>query len=296
MRGADLKSRPIAPIQPPEARALRAGRFTDEAGTQQMDIALVGGLVMAFLSIIVSTLMDGNSFGPLMGPSSFVLVFFGAIGSAMSTLDKTDLSRVVPSVKKALKRATFDNSSTVTMLAQLADVARREGILALESRLQDIDEGFLRKGAQLILDGVDSDRVEETLIIQMESTQARHKQMIVFHEAVAGYLPTVGMTGTVIGLINMLGNLDDPSQLGIGMSLALLTTLYGVIFANMAFLPIAAKLKLLMDSEQASMQVVLDGVLSIQAGMSPQMLVERLECYLPKDQQTGWPERMTQAA
>jgi chemotaxis protein MotA len=261
-----------------------------------MDIALIAGLLLAFLSIIVSTLMDGNSFGPLIGPSSFVLVFFGAIGSAMTMLDKSEFGRIHASVLKAVRGAVFDNSATVTMMAQLADVARREGVLALESRLDDIDDEFLRKGTQLILDGVDSDRVEETLVIQMDATEARHREMISFHETVSGYLPTFGMIGTVIGLINMLGNLSDPSQLGAGMAVALLTTLYGVLFANVLFMPVASKLKRLMECELAAMRVVLDGVLSIQAGMSPQMLVERLECYLPPAQQQGYSERMAQAA
>jgi chemotaxis protein MotA len=261
-----------------------------------MDIALIGGLVLAFLSIIVSTLIDGNSFGPLIGPSSFVLVFFGAMGSGMTSIDKSDFGRVPASFLRAVKGAVFDSSGAVTTMAQLADVARREGMLALESRLEGIDDTFLRKGTQLILDGIDSERVEETLLIQMEAVANRHKQMISFFETVGGYLPTFGMIGTVIGLINMLGNLSDPSQLGKGMAVALLTTLYGVMFANLVFMPVAGKLKKLSEAEQASMQVVLDGVLSIQAGMSPQMLVERLECYLPAAEQTGYSERMAKAA
>lgn len=261
-----------------------------------MDIALIGGLVLSLLSIVVSTLLDGNSFGPLIGPSSFVLVFFGAMGAGVTGLDKEDLSRIPKTAIKALKGATFENSQTVTMMAQLADVARREGVLALESRLDGIEDEFLRKGAQLILDGVDSEKVEEAMLIHMEAMEARHKKMIGFYEGVGGYLPTFGMIGTVIGLINMLGNLSDPSQLGAGMAVALLTTLYGVMFANMVFMPIAGKLKSLMEQEQASMKVVLDGVLSIQAGMSPQMLVERLESYLQPAEQQGYSDRMAAAA
>ena len=261
-----------------------------------MDMALIGGLVLSFLANIVSTLIDGNSFGPLIGPSSFVLVFFGALGAGMTGLNKEDLGRIPKTAIKAIKGATFENSGTVTMMAQLADVARREGVLALESRLDGIEDAFLRKGAQLILDGVDSEKVEEAMSIQMESTLSRHKLMIAFYEAVGGYLPTFGMIGTVIGLINMLGNLSDPSQLGAGMAVALLTTLYGVMFANLAFMPIAGKLKLLMEQEQTAMKVVLDGVLSIQAGMSPQMLVERLESYLPPAEQQGYSDRMAAAA
>ena len=257
-----------------------------------MDIALLGGLGLSMLAIILSTLIDGNSFGPLIGPSSFVLVFFGAIGAAMSGLEKADLAKIPKTMIKALKGEQYESSATVTTIAQLADTARREGVLALESKLEEIADPFLKKGAQLILDGVDSDRVQETLEIHMEAIEKRHKLMIAFHEAVGGYLPTFGMIGTVIGLINMLGNLSDPSQLGAGMSVALLTTLYGVMFANLLFMPIAGKLKLLNDLEMSSMQVVLDGVLSIQAGMSPQMLVERLECYLPPEEQKGYSERM----
>jgi chemotaxis protein MotA len=261
-----------------------------------MDIAMLAGLVIALLSIIVSTIMDGNSFGPLIGPSSFVLVFFGAVGCGMTVLDKADLGKVHKAAIKAFRGASFDLGPTVTAMAQMADVARREGVLALESRLETIEDPFFRKGAQLVLDGVDSERVEETLTIAMDAVEAREKVMIGFYEAVGGYMPTFGMIGTVVGLINMLGNLADPSQLGAGMAVALLTTLYGVIFANMLFLPIASKLKALLDAELASMRVVVDGLLSIQAGTSPQMLVERLESFLPSEQQVGYAERLADAA
>jgi chemotaxis protein MotA len=257
-----------------------------------MDPIIIGGLVLSLLSIVVSTIMDGNSFGPLIGPSSFVLVFFGAIGAGAMGTQLADVKRAPKGAITALKGKKFATSEMVTDLAQLADIARREGVLALESKLDGIDDAFLRKGAQLILDGVDSDRVRETLDTSIDAVDARHQSVIAFFNAVGGYMPTFGMIGTVIGLINMLGNLSDPSQLGKGMSLALLTTLYGVMFANMLALPIAAKLGRLNVLELESMQVVLDGVLAIQAGMSPQMLVERLESYLEPAEQIGYQARI----
>ncbi len=261
-----------------------------------MDVTMLGGLLLSLVAIVVSTVLDGNSFGPLIGPSSFVLVFFGALGSALMTVQKDDLGRLPKGLAKALKGGRFESSATVTTMAQLADTARREGVLALESKLEGLEDEFLRKGAQLVLDGVDSERVQDTLEIQIEAMEERHKAVIGFFEAVAGFLPTFGMIGTVIGLINMLGNLSDPSQLGIGMSLALLTTLYGVMLANMVAAPVAGKLKRLSEEEAAAMRVVLDGVLAIQAGMSPQMLVERLESYLPPEEQIGYADRVSRAA
>lgn len=257
-----------------------------------MDPLLLGGLVLSLIAIAGSTLMDGNSFGPLIGPSSFVLVFFGAIGAALMAFRKTELPRLPKALIYAFKGSPPDVDGTVTVLAGLAEVARREGMLALEGRLPDVEDHFLRSGLQLLVDGMDADQVRGMLDIDIAAVDERHQMPISFFKAIGGYAPTFGMVGTVIGLINMLGNLSDPSQLGIGMSMALLTTLYGVMFANLLFLPVATRLERLNSQELAARDVALDGILSIQAGTSPRLLVERLETYLPPDRRIGYGPRM----
>lgn len=256
-----------------------------------MDPLLIGGLVLSLLAIVASTIMDGNSFGPLIGPSSFVLVMFGSLGAAVMAYRLTDLSRIPKALIYALTGTPPNPDAAVTQLARLADTARREGMLALEGRLEEVDDAFVRQGLQLVVDGLDAEQVREVLDIDIAAAEERHKLSIGFFRAVGAYCPTFGMIGTVIGLVNMLQNLSDPDQLGVGMALALLTTLYGVMLANMVFNPIAGRLDRLNAMEMAARDVALDGILSIQAGTSPRLLVERLEVYLPPAARIGLSER-----
>lgn len=256
-----------------------------------MDPIYLGGLGLAFLSIILSMVMDGNSPGALLGPSSFVLVFFGSIGATLMAYRRSHLAVIPASLRAAVNNAPPDLDEVIDTLGPLADVARREGMLALEARIESIEDPFLRSGVQLLVDGMDTEQVQETLEIEIAALDERHRLAIGFWKALGGYAPTLGMLGTVIGLINMLGNLSDPAQLGIGMSLALLTTMYGVLFANLVFLPVANRLDNLNRAELAARDVALDGVLALQSGVSSRMLVERLETYLPASARRGYHAR-----
>ena len=253
-----------------------------------MDPLFLGGLGAAIGAIVLSTVMDGNSFGPLIGPSSVVLVVLGAFGAALMSFRKQELGRVFASATQALKGAPPDTKSTVQELAGMAEIARRDGLLALESKLEGIQDRFVRTGLQLVVDGADEDGIRSVLEIEMAALDERHQVGIGFWKTAGGFAPTFGMMGTVIGLINMLGNLSDPSQLGKGMSVALLTTLYGVFFSNLVFLPIAGRLERLNKQELSALDVALDGVLAIQNGISPRQLVERLEAYMPPETREGY--------
>lgn len=252
-----------------------------------MDPLFLGGLAVAFLSIIVSMLIDGNSPGALMGPSSFVLVVFGSIGATLMAYRKSHLSMIPASLKAALKNNPPELGEVIDTLAPLADVARREGMLALEARIEDVEDPFLRNGVQLLVDGMDTEQIQSSMEIEIAAVDERHRVAIGFWKSLGGYAPTLGMMGTVIGLINMLGNLTDPEQLGLGMSLALLTTLYGVLFSNLVFLPVANRLDNLNKAELAARDMALDGILAVQSGVSSRMLVERLETYLPIGERVG---------
>ena len=257
-----------------------------------MDPIYLGGLVLAFLSILVSMVIDGNSPGALIGPSSFVLVVFGSVGATLMAYRKAQLSVIPASFKAAIRNAPPELDEVIDTLGPLADVARREGMLALEARIETIEDDFLRSGVQLLVDGMDTEQVQQTMEIEIAAVDERHRVAIGFWKALGGYAPTLGMLGTVIGLINMLGNLSDPAQLGIGMSLALLTTLYGVLFSNLVFLPVANRLDNLNRAELAARDMALDGLLALQSGASSRMLVERLETYLPVSARQGYQVRV----
>lgn len=257
-----------------------------------MDPMLFAGLGVALLSLVVSMFMDGNSLGSLVGPSSFVLVVFGSLGATLMAYRKSHVSMLPKTFLAAMKGAPPELGKVIDTLAPLADVARREGMLALEARIEEIEDPFLRGGVQSLVDGMDTEQIQETLEIEIAAVDERHQTAIGLWKALGGYAPTFGMLGTVIGLINMLGNLSDPDQLGIGMSMALLTTLYGVLFANLVFLPIANRLEQLNKAELAGRDMALDGILAMQSGMSSRMLVERLETYLPVTERVGHQGRL----
>lgn len=259
-----------------------------------MNPLVIGGLVTAVLGIILSTIIDGNSLGVLVGPSSFVMVGLGSLGATAMAQDLGDFKRIPAVLARAFRGIPTDSDRTITLMVEMADVARRDGLLALENRLSEVDDRFARSGLQLVADGIDGDTIREMLEIDIAALDERHRTMFGVFEALGSYAPTFGMMGTVIGLINMLGNLSSPEQLGVGMSLALLTTLYGVLFANLLYLPIASRLKRLNALELSARDLALDAMLAIQQGISPRVLVERLESYLPPEQRIGYSARMGQ--
>jgi len=259
-----------------------------------VDPMFIGGLLLALLTIVVTTLMDGNSFAPLFGPTSIMLVLLCTIGAGLMAARKEDAGAIPKSTIKAIKGQAPDVQATITQLAQLAEVARRDGMLALEARLEGIEDRFVRTGVQLLVDGADEEVLRDTLDIEMATLDERHSAAINFFRQLAGYAPTFGVLGTVIGLINMLGNLSDPSQLGAGMAMALLTTLYAVLCANLFFSPLAERLKRMNDLELAAMSVTMDGILTIRRGASPRGVVERLESYLPPSARLGVADRLGQ--
>ena len=257
-----------------------------------MDPLFLGGLVVTLLGIVLAMIIDGNSFGVLLSGSSAMLVMCGAVGAATMAYRTSELASLPRSAVSAVTSSVPSIPATITQLAQLADTARRSGMLALEERMAALDDRFLHLGVQLLVDGTDEEVIRETLEIEIAATDERHRTAIGYFRSLGSYAPTFGMVGTVIGLINMLGNLDDPSQLGLGMALALLTTLYGVLFANLLFNPMAIRLERLNELELAAMDVTLDGLLAIQRGASPRALVERLESYLPPSERLGATERL----
>lgn len=257
-----------------------------------MDPLFLGGLILTLIAIVLSTVMDGNSLGPLIGPSSALLVALGSVGAAVMAYRTKELASLPKSAVTAIKADVPSIPDTITELARLADTARRDGMLALEAKLEDVDDRFVGLGIQLLIDGGDEEVVRDTLEIEIAATDERHRTAIGFFKSLASYAPTFGMVGTVIGLINMLGNLSDPSQLGKGMAMALLTTLYGVLFANLLFNPLATRLERLNELELAAMDVTLDGILTIRRGASPRALIERLESYLPPSERVGATERL----
>ncbi len=168
------------------------------------------GIIVAIMAIVVATVMDGNSFGALIGPSSLVLVVLGSIGVSLSGFQVADLKPVPKGILLSFTRKEPDPGEAIDRLMKFAEIARKEGVLALEEQLEGLDDAFMKLGLQQIVDGVDGDMVRDVLEIELAALDERHAPVIGFLKALGGYAPTMGMVGTVVGLINMLGNLSDP--------------------------------------------------------------------------------------
>lgn len=260
-----------------------------------MDIALIVGIVVALVAIVVAMMLDGNSAAALISPSSLVLVLVGSIGATVAGYRLVDLMNVPRALTIAFRGRTDDPNAVIAELMEFAEIARRQGMLAMESRIDELDDPFTLTGMQSLVDGVDQETVKAVLDAEMHSVNERHHVIISIFRSLTGFAPTLGMIGTVIGLVNMLGNLSDPSQLGSSMALALLTTLYGVLFANLVFGPITSRLTRLHEAEMQTKEMVRDAVLAIQNGVSPRVLVDRLERHLAPAQRVGHRARVDQA-
>lgn len=211
-----------------------------------------------------------------------VLITFG--GAFMSVLIMTssfgDFFAGFKSISKALKKPSFDIPNTIRQIITLSNTARKEGLLALEESAANLDDPFLKKGILLIVDGTDPELVRNILETELTCTEGRHKEKISFWENIASMGPAWGMIGTLIGLINMLKTLDDIDMVGPNMAVALVTTFYGSILANWIASPVAAKLKGNSEAEIMMKEVMVEGLLSIQAGENPRVIEEKLKSFL----------------
>jgi chemotaxis protein MotA len=245
-----------------------------------MDITSLIGFFAAIGLLIYSIVGGGASFSSFIDIPSAAVVVGGAIAAAMMCFPmKTMLS--VPMVYKKVFLNTPPNLlELIKQLVALAETARRDGLLALEAKMADISHPLIRSGIQMAVDGSDAATIEEVMRTEMEAIAKRHKEGKAILDQVGRFAPAFGMIGTLMGLIMMLGNMSDPSGIGKGMAVALITTLYGAIIANVACQPFAEKLGLLSKYELNSMELVIRGVLAIQSGESPRTLEQRLLTYL----------------
>lgn len=248
-----------------------------------MDIATPVGIVLALIAVIVSYILEGGSPAVFLAPPAILLVILGTFGVALASNRMSDMGGICKAALGALKPGggAPRGAATVNELMGYADTARQEGLLALEEKVKTIEDPFLRRGLELVIDGTDSQEVSDALGEEIEAQRERHKVAAKFFADMGAFAPTLGIIGTVLGLVHALENLSDPSKLGHSISAAFLATLWGVISANVAFLPLANKLKRMSTVEVNHRQLLIQGVLAIQAGSSPRAVGERLKSSLP---------------
>lgn len=244
-----------------------------------MDITTIGGIVFAVACILVGQALEGGHASSLMQLTAGIIVIGGTVGACAVAFPLPDFIRGVKMFSMALKQKKSDVGPLVGQLVDLAGVARRDGVLALEQRLADIKDPFLKRAVGFIVDGVDAAVARDALETEIHHHYEEGVIGAKVWESAGGFSPTVGILGAVLGLIHVMENLSDPSKLGGGIAVAFVATVYGVGIANLLFLPVATKLKRKLGVEKERQILIAEGVLSIQAGLNPRVLEEKLRAY-----------------
>jgi chemotaxis protein MotA len=244
-----------------------------------MDITTVAGVILAFAMILGGQALEGGHIGSIIQGTAALIVFGGTIGAVMVAFPLKDFLRGLKLAKAAVSDKRADLRGLVKSIVDLAGVARRDGVLALESRLTGIDDPFLRKALQFIVDGVDAGVARGALETAIDAEFEEQAVGAKVFESAGGFAPTVGILGAVLGLIHVMENLNDPSKLGGGIATAFVATVYGVGSANILFLPMANKIKRKLTLEKERKTLIAEGVLAIQEGLNPRVLEEKLAAY-----------------
>ncbi len=248
------------------------------------DIATVIGFVVVFASLLY-VILEGGGLSQFWDPVALVIVYGGSAAAIFICFPMKKVLNLTKVTMKIFFVQKLEMLTTYHQIVEFATVARRDGILALEDRLTNLDDKFLRKGLQMLVDGSSIEAIVKILERDIENLEKRHE---VGHKAweKLGYLgPAIGMVGTLIGLVQMLAKLDDPSKIGAGMAIALLTTFYGALLANFFAIPIECKLVQRTREEMLLRQMILEGIMAIGGGDSPRIVGEKLLVFLPNDEQ-----------
>ena len=247
-----------------------------------MDIATLGGIGLGLLLIFAAFVLSGNNFVGLVDVTSFIVVIFGSFAAVTAA---SPLSRALGFMKYmniAMRVPVFQNKmELINQLVQFSDNARREGLLSLDDSLNEVEDDFFRGGLRLVVDGTDPDVIKRILYTNMDQVESRHEDGIGIFERWAKLAPAFGMIGTLLGLIGMMVNLEDTSSIGPNMAVALVTTLYGSVFANLILSPIQFKLEDRHKEEMQIKEIMVQGILSIQSGDNPRILEDKLLTFLP---------------
>jgi chemotaxis protein MotA len=252
------------------------------------------GIIVAMAGIGLGATMEGSNVMAVLNPSAMLIVLGGTLGASIAGTSFVNVKNIPKMYKKVFASDPPDMVGRMNELVGYAEKARRDGLLALDEQLATVEDPYTKKGLQLVVDGTDPDLVADVLEAENDSMKKRHAAGVQPFDKAGGYAPTMGIIGTVFGLVHVLGNLDAPETLGPSISAAFIATLLGVASANVLFLPMGARLKALSAEELQFRNMTLEGILAIQAGDNPRVVQEKLLAYVPPadrpsevDQATG---------
>ena len=245
-----------------------------------MDIATLSGLFIGIGAVIISFLMEGGQLSALFQIPAMILVIFGTLGAATITTSMRTLSNIPRLLKIALFGENINPLGTIDQIVSLAERARREGILGLEKYLEQIKDPFFHKAVQLVIDGTEVTQLRNILETDIAYTGERHKTGINYFQKLGGFSPTLGIIGTVLGLIHALSKVEEASKIAGAIAGAFIATLWGIALANLCYLPISDKLRYRHQQESKQLELILEGMISLQSGENPRIIKNKLLSFI----------------
>jgi chemotaxis protein MotA len=249
--------------------------MSDHRGIR-LDVASFSGIVIGVAFILIGQAIEGGSILSLLQPTAALIVFGGTFGAVFLSFSRNDVLRGVRALRTVFLWDGEPVSLTIDKMISIAMLARKNGILSLDGDIKSIQDPFLRKAVQQLVDATSPDVLRDLLETESRGREEYDEVPAKVYESAGGYAPTIGILGAVIGLIQVMQHLSDPSKLGSGIAVAFVATVYGVASANLFFLPVATKLKMKARHESRGRELVIEGVLAIQDGMNPRMIHEKL--------------------
>lgn len=244
-----------------------------------MDSISLIGLTIGVAAILVGQVIEGGHIGSLVQPTAFMIVIGGTLGAVMLQSPYRVFKDGMLMIKWIVVPPVSSHKAMIDQIVGWSNVARREGLLALENQIETMQDPFARKGVELLIDGVEPDRLRDVLEVEIDAWEARMKLGAKIWEAAGGYAPTIGILGAVMGLIHVMENLSDPSKLGAGIAVAFVATIYGVGSANLIFLPASKKLLAHISTLVSQRELFVDGLVGIANGDNPRIIERRLQGY-----------------
>jgi chemotaxis protein MotA len=244
-----------------------------------MDLATIIGLAMGFGAIFGGAVIEGLHIKALIQPTAAMIVLGGTFGAVFISFPLPVVIKAFKDVKIAVLPPNIDHDAVVKDIINYATKARRNGLISLEQEAQSAKDPFIKKGISLVVDGIDPQKLRETLEADIMAYEDHTKHSVEFYEAAGGYSPTIGIIGAVLGLIHVMSNLSDTSKLGAGIAVAFVATIYGLMVANIVCLPIGSKIKIRMKEEVLRRVMILEGLIAIQNGENPHFIEQKLKAF-----------------
>lgn len=245
-----------------------------------MDIASIGGILLALCGILAGMTMEGGKISQIMQPTAALIVLGGTVGAVMLQFPFKVFAAALRQAAKIFVARGLDGEAVVAQIVKFANKARRSGIVSLDQDLAGVEDPFLKQTLMLAIDGTEPSEVRKIMQMEIDNKTEMEEKIPQVFEAAGGYSPTVGIIGAVIGLIQVMQHLNNIDEVGRGIAVAFVATIYGVALANLVFLPAAGKLKIRQREEQVIKEMMLEGVISILEGMNPRMIETKLRTFL----------------